>query len=70
VYADIDVTLNTEMVWPDWVTDTPVQLDAPLKIVAGAPVCSVLAYADSADAAKKEVLTRVQQIKNLLQSTH
>jgi len=70
VYADIDVMLNTEMVWPSWATDTPIQLDAPLKIVAGAPVCSVLAYADNADAAKKEVLARVQQIKNLLQSTH
>lgn len=70
VYADVDVMLNTEMIWPDWVTDTPVQLKTPLNIVAGAPVCSVLAYADSADAAKKEVLARVQQIKNLLQSTH
>ncbi|WP_235189749.1 ATP-grasp domain-containing protein [Methylotenera sp. L2L1] len=70
VYADIDVTLNTEMVWPSWVTDTPIQLATPLKIVAGAPVCSVLAYADNAVAAKKEVLARVQQIKNLLQSTH
>jgi len=38
--------------------------------MAGAPICSVIAYADSADAAKKEVLTRVQQIKNLLQSSH
>jgi len=70
VYADIDITLNTKMVWPDWVTDTSIQLDEPLKIVAGTPVCSVLAYADNADAAKKEVLARVQQIKNLLQSTH
>ncbi|WP_245234288.1 ATP-grasp domain-containing protein [Methylotenera oryzisoli] len=70
VYTDIDVMLNTEMVWPDWVTDTPVQLSTPLKIVAGAPVCSVLAYADNAVAAKKVVLARVQQIKNLLQSTY
>jgi len=70
VYADIDVTLMLGIDWPSWVTDTPIQLDRPLKIMAGAPICSVIAYADSADAAKKEVLTRVQQIKNLLQSSH
>nr|WP_294841035.1 ATP-grasp domain-containing protein [uncultured Methylotenera sp.] len=70
VYAEVDITLEAEMVWPSWVTDTPGLLNSPLKIVAGAPVCSVLAYANNADAAKKEVLARVQQIKNLLQSTH
>ena len=70
VYAEVDVTLEAEMVWPSWATDTPGLLNSPLKIVAGAPVCSVLAYANNADAAKKEVLARVQQIKNLLQSTH
>lgn len=70
VYAEVDVTLGTGVVWPGWVTDTPGLLNSPLKIVAGAPVCSVLAYANNADAAKKEVLARVQQIKNLLQSTH
>lgn len=70
VYADVDLILDTGMIWPDWVTDTPCLLNEPLKIVAGAPICSVLAYADNAEAAKKEVLARVQQIKNLLQSTH
>ncbi|MDP2154008.1 MAG: ATP-grasp domain-containing protein [Methylotenera sp.] len=70
VYADIDVELMAGMVWPNWVTDSPTQVNAPLKIFAGAPVCSVHAFADNADAAKKEVLTRVRQIKNLLQSTH
>jgi hypothetical protein len=52
------------------VTDSPIQINTPLKIMAGAPVCSVFAYADNADAAKKEVLTRVRQIKKLLQSTN
>ena len=70
VYADVDIMLEPKVVWPGWVTDTPGLLSSPLKIVAGAPVCSVLACAANADVAKKEVLTRVQQIKNLLQSTH
>jgi predicted ATP-grasp superfamily ATP-dependent carboligase len=70
VYADIDVVLMAGMVWPSWVTDSPIQINTPLKIMAGAPVCSVFAYADNADAAKKEVLTRVRQIKKLLQSTN
>jgi predicted ATP-grasp superfamily ATP-dependent carboligase len=70
VYVDIDVVLMAGMVWPSWVTDSPIQINTPLKIMAGAPVCSVFAYADNADAAKKEVLTRVLQIKKLLQSTN
>jgi len=70
VYADVDVTLVADMVWPSWVTDTPSLLNEPLQIVAGTPVCSVLACADNADAAKKEVLARMRQIKILLKSTH
>lgn len=70
VYAEVDVTLEKEIVWPSWATDTPSMKNEPLKIVAGAPVCSVLASARNAVIAKKEVLTRVQQIKKLLESTH
>lgn len=70
VYADIDVVLMAGMVWPSWVTDSPTQINTPLRILAGEPVCSVRAFASTAEAAKKEALTRVQQIKNLLQSTH
>jgi predicted ATP-grasp superfamily ATP-dependent carboligase len=70
VYADFDVELMAGMVWPNWVTDSPIQVNMPLKVLAGAPVCSVHAFADNADAAKKEVLVRVRQVKKLLQPTH
>lgn len=70
VYAAVDVTLFAPVLWPDWVTDTPLMSESGVAISAGEPVCSVLASADSADTAKRVAQSRVELIQNLLQSFH
>lgn len=68
VYAVHDINLPSTVSWPAWVADMP-GFDAGTKAVrAGEPVCSVFAYADSADEAKKMAQHRVELIQNLLQS--
>lgn len=66
VYADSDVEIMADMVWPSWVTDSPVLFEKPLKFMSGKPVCSVFSYAEHAEMAKTEVLLRVEQVKSLL----
>ena len=72
VYADSDLEIMAPVTWPDWVLDTPLQLPeqmiSGLKIKAGAPVCTVIAYAADAQAAKNMAQARVKIIHNLLQS--
>ncbi len=70
VYAAAETTLPASFTWPDWVTDTPLLGENVVTISAGAPVCSVYAHADSAEAAKKIAQSRVKLIQNLLQSFH
>lgn len=66
VYADGDLLLSPDIVWPDWVTDTPLQQVEVL--LAGSPVCSVVAEANDATQAKMLVQSRVTLVKNLLSS--
>lgn len=72
VYVDFDVEIVAPITWPDWVLDnplqTPEQLIDKLKIKAGAPVCTVIAYAADAETAKNMAQARVKIIHNLLQS--
>lgn len=72
VYAELDAELMMPIAWPEWVLDTPLQLPeqmiSGLKIKAGAPVCTVIAYAADAQAAKNMAQARVKIIHNLLQS--
>jgi predicted ATP-grasp superfamily ATP-dependent carboligase len=67
VYVDTDTEIMTSIVWPDWVVDNPVQSARGLKITAGEPVCTVIACAASASAAKELAQARVGAIRNLLQ---
>jgi predicted ATP-grasp superfamily ATP-dependent carboligase len=70
VYAELHAELIMPIAWPDWVLDTPLQLPeqliSGLKIKAGAPVCTVIAYATDAETAKNMAQSRVKIIHNLL----
>lgn len=68
VYAAEEIELGASFLWPEWVTDMPPLNQQTMKIHATQPVCSVLAYADSAEAAKKLAQRRVEIVENLLQS--
>jgi len=67
VYASAEMELSDIVCWPDWVTDTPVFKEDVMIISSSEPVCSVFAYSDNADAAKKLAQSRVETIQNLLQ---
>ncbi|HEY9210417.1 MAG TPA: ATP-grasp domain-containing protein [Methylotenera sp.] len=68
VYAAEQIAFSVPTLWPDWVIDTPQLSEKMFMIPSGEPVCTVLAYADSADMAKKIAQSRVEIIQNLLQS--
>jgi len=68
VYASHDLEITAAVDWPDWVVDNPACSGYQLRFLAGEPVCTVLADAGNADAAKKLVQDRVEIIQNLLQS--
>jgi predicted ATP-grasp superfamily ATP-dependent carboligase len=67
VYAAVEIELLAPVLWPDWVSDTPLLGEKAVIISAGEPLCTVHAYADSAEAAKKIVQGRVEVIQSLLQ---
>lgn len=67
VYAAVEIELLVPVLWPDWVSDTPLLGEKAVIISAGEPVCTVHAYADSAEAAKNIAQGRVEVIQNLLQ---
>lgn len=68
VYAIEELELSNSVLWPDWVTDRPLFTQRTMKILATEPVCTVVAFADSAEAAKKIAQSRVEIVKSLLQS--
>ncbi len=68
VYAVEEIKLLAPVLWLDWAIDTPQLSEKMFIISSGEPVCSVLAYANSADTAKKIAQSRVEIIQNLLQS--
>ena len=68
VYAAAELKLAVPVSWPDWVTDVPACSQNAIVISAGDPVCTVLACAGNADAAKKLAHSRVEMMQSLLQS--
>lgn len=69
VYATADIAIAAKFEWPGWVMDNPCPdtQHETIGILAGQPVCSVLAYAESADEAKQLAQTRVKIMQQLLQ---
>jgi uncharacterized protein len=60
LYAEEDVELPLNFVWPSWVVDVP---ENNKKIAQHAPICTILAEAESADLAQTLVLQRAAQLK-------
>lgn len=60
VYAPESFNLKENMLWPEWVVDRPAQAG---RIEQNSPVCSVFASANTTALAKKQVLKRVEEIK-------
>jgi predicted ATP-grasp superfamily ATP-dependent carboligase len=58
-YADRDILVPDDAVWPEWAVDLP---SAGRRIRAGDPVCSVLASADNAIQAKALAFARAGQL--------
>ena len=69
VYATADIAIAAKFEWPGWVTDNPCPdtQHETIGILAGQPVCSVLAYAEFADEAKQLAQARVKIMQQLLQ---
>lgn len=68
VYAPKDIEMAATFDWPSWVVDTPFHPMQVKKIPTGAPICTVLAYADEAETAKQLAYARVEMVQKLLQS--
>lgn len=66
VYADQDLIFNCDIAWPPWVKDNPSPFKQTVKIACGAPVCTVIAEAETAHVAKALAQTRAKNIQQLL----
>lgn len=64
VYASCDATLQFQSSLPDWIADRPAR---GTRIKAGDPLCTVLASAGSAEAARRLAGERAGQINALFQ---
>ncbi|MDD3448248.1 MAG: ATP-grasp domain-containing protein [Gammaproteobacteria bacterium] len=63
VYAAAETLIPRDFRWPDWCADLPRPGSA---VAAGEPVCSVLAQAPAAGAARQQGARRVAQLRRLL----
>lgn len=64
VYAERDLTVPAGVSWPDWTADRPA---AGTAIERGAPVCTVLARAETPQAARAKVKARADFLLSTLQ---
>ena len=60
IYTEHAVTLQDDIMWPDWVLDRP---KYGSSIEAGMPICTVIAQAETADQAKKLANERANTIR-------
>ncbi|OIR17710.1 carbamoyl phosphate synthase-like protein [mine drainage metagenome] len=60
VYAPFDLQIADDFHWPEWVVDNPCNT---MQVLAGEPVCTVIAIADSADEAKQLAHIRVKMLQ-------
>jgi predicted ATP-grasp superfamily ATP-dependent carboligase len=65
IYSELPLSIPANFTWPDWVQDCP-SPQSSIQMHAGEPVCTVLASADKADAAKQLLAIRVKMLNNLL----
>lgn len=65
VYAESDFTVPPDWPWPEWVADMP---EADSSIMAGDPVCTVWARAESAETARTLARQRLQMMVAMQQA--
>ncbi len=68
VYAVSDIVIASTFTWPAWVLDIP-RLISPQKefrLLAGEPICTVMAQAESAEKSKQLIDARLAEIQQLL----
>ncbi|CAN4269310.1 COG2232 Predicted ATP-dependent carboligase related to biotin carboxylase [Methylophilaceae bacterium] len=65
IYSALPLSIPANFAWPEWVQDCPSPKPS-VQMLAGQPVCTVLASADKADAAKQLLAIRVKMLNNLL----
>jgi predicted ATP-grasp superfamily ATP-dependent carboligase len=63
VYADKDLRIPDDVIWPDWALDRP---EAGFVCRAGQPVCSVISRRNEPERVETELGSRQQQIFNQL----
>ena len=73
IFADAEVEIENNFAWPSWVADIPsnASIDgdsAPRNILIqkDAPICTVLAEAETADLAFIQVMQRAKQLKEMM----
>jgi predicted ATP-grasp superfamily ATP-dependent carboligase len=66
LYADKQLNIPMQFVWPDWVADIPYVASIEAEIAENEPVCTVLAEAENAIAAHQLALERVKKLKGKL----
>jgi uncharacterized protein len=67
LYADDAVSIPTNFVWPSWVADIPALTlgESSVRIVKNMPICSVIAEAQSAEAASNLVQQRAEKLREM-----
>ncbi len=66
LYADKQLNISADFIWPDWVADVPFTEVNSMAIDKNEPICTVLAEGESALDAHQLVLERVKKLKGKL----
>jgi predicted ATP-grasp superfamily ATP-dependent carboligase len=66
LYADKQLNIPADFIWPDWVADIPFTEMNSVAIDEGEPVCTVLAEGEDAVTAYQLLIERVKKLKGKL----
>lgn len=68
IFADADIEIAQDLAWPEWATDVPSMdlLVNKIVIKSGAPICTVLAEAETAELAHNKLLKRAKQLREMM----
>ena len=68
VYAINDIVIASTFSWPAWVMDIPLIIlpQKEIRLLAGEPICTVMAQAESAENSKQLIGARLAEMQQLL----
>jgi predicted ATP-grasp superfamily ATP-dependent carboligase len=66
LFADKDIEIDIDFAWPNWTADLPNQDLTRNRILKDAPICSVLAEAETAELAFINLLERAKQLREMM----